>query len=122
MYHYSAHMVRAVDGDTIDVILDLGFGIMFGNGASPQRLRIADIDTPELNSKDEDERERAQAAQAFVKGFEGTQIRVQTRKTSKGKERQTFGRYVADVEVCLDGVWHDLAMLLLENGHAERWS
>lgn len=126
MYEYKAKMLRAVDGDTYDVILDLGFGIMFGNERAPQRLRLADYNAMEKNAEDEDVRAKAMEATQFAAQFEGQEIRVRTRKTSKGKERQTFGRYVADVEVSWELQpgkvrWTDLANLMLERGLVEKW-
>jgi micrococcal nuclease len=126
MYEYRAKMVRAVDGDTYDVILDLGFGIMFGNERDPKRLRLADYNAPEKNAKDEDVRAKAMEATEFAAQFEGQEVQVQTRKTRKGKERQTFGRYVADVAVSWEiqpgkTRWTDLATIMLEKGLIEKW-
>ena len=42
LYHYRANLVRVVDGDTIDVDLDLGFSLR-----ARHRLRLLDVDTPE---------------------------------------------------------------------------
>jgi len=95
MFEYRALLKRVVDGDTIDVYLDLGFCITV-----EQRLRLADIDTPEMNSKDNVERENALAAKDFVEKTIGNQpLIVITHKTKAGKERVTFGRYVADVYI-----------------------
>jgi endonuclease YncB( thermonuclease family) len=119
-------MIRAVDGDTFYVILDLGFGIMFGNERAPQRLRLADYNAPEKNAEDEEVRAKAMEAMKFVAQFEGQEVQVRTRKTRKGKERQTFGRYVADVAVSWELQpgkirWVDLAELMMDKGLVERW-
>jgi len=55
MYQYKAKAERVVDGDTIDVTIDLGFKI-----TTHQRIRLAGIDTPEVYSvkKDSDEHRR----------------------------------------------------------------
>ena len=42
MYEYSAKIRRVVDGDTVDITLDLGFDILYNN-----RIRLYGIDTPE---------------------------------------------------------------------------
>lgn len=48
MYEYYVKKVEAVvDGDTIDVLIDLGFDILFAS-----RVRLAGIDTPESRTKD----------------------------------------------------------------------
>ena len=46
MYVYNAKVNRIVDGDTIDVTLDLGFGVKYD-----QRVRLAGIDTPEKRTR-----------------------------------------------------------------------
>ena len=43
MYEYKAKLVKVVDGDTVDVDIDLGFGVWLKN----ERVRIMGIDTPE---------------------------------------------------------------------------
>lgn len=100
MWEYKALLKNVVDGDTIDVYIDLGFSITV-----EQRLRLADINTPELRSQDETEKEKAQAAKKFVEDFIGDMpMVIVTRKTAAGKERTTFGRYVADVWVVKSGM------------------
>lgn len=100
MYEYKAMLKRVIDGDTIDVLVDLGFSITM-----EMRLRLADVDTPELRSQDESERDKAQAAKKFVEDFIGEHgmLVITTHKTAAGKERTTFGRYVADVWVVQPG-------------------
>lgn len=48
MYDYNCTIVRIVDGDTVDIDIDLGFGIIM----TAQRVRIAGIDTPESRTRD----------------------------------------------------------------------
>ena len=48
MYEYKCKLVRVVDGDTIDVDIDLGFGVWMRN----QRIRMYGIDTPESRTSD----------------------------------------------------------------------
>ena len=62
MYTYRVIKIdRVIDGDTVDAILDLGFDITI-----KQRLRIIGIDTPELRSRDVEERLKARAAKDFA--------------------------------------------------------
>lgn len=122
-YEYRAHLVRVIDGDTIDVIIDLGFGVMFGNERDPRRLRLADVDTPELRSRDAAEREQAQEAKQLVERLLGgleAPLMIQTIKTRAGKERQTFGRYVAKVWFEMSGVWSCLNDRLIEEGYGSK--
>ena len=85
MYEYKATVENVVDGDTIDLVVDLGFKIQ-----TKQRVRLARVDTPE----------RAQAnyqtAKDFVKNAVlGKAVAVKTDKVSK------WGYYLA--EVMFDG-------------------
>lgn len=122
-YYYNVELVRVIDGDTIEVVLDFGFTLR-----QKMKLRLANIDCAELRSKDEGEREKAQEAKKFVEeklSYNITwhtfprNIRIQTLKTKKGSERQTFGRYVAVVYFRDDNdVWVNLNDLLVEEGHA----
>lgn len=125
-YEWPANFIRAIDGDTIEVELDRGF-----HDRSIMRLRLAGIDCPELHSRDKDERIRARAATEYTDHLcadhtEGFELRVRTVKTRSGKERQTFGRYVAYVDVPVPievhgqthPVWKVLNGMLVDAGHA----
>ena len=48
MYEYRCKVLRVVDGDTVDVDIDLGFGVWMHK----ERVRIMGIDTPESRTKD----------------------------------------------------------------------
>ena len=52
MYEYKATLLKVVDGDTVDVDIDLGFGVCLRN----QRVRIKGIDTPESRTKNKIEK------------------------------------------------------------------
>ena len=96
MYEYSCTVDRVVDGDTIDVILDLGFDILYRS-----RVRLYGIDTPESRTRDKDEKVRGKLASAFLQEAidNGSRVVIETKlKDSKGK----FGRVLGNVIV--DGV------------------
>jgi len=108
MYEYSCEVKRVVDGDTVDVVLDLGFDILY-----KCRVRLYGIDTPESRTRNKDEKARGKLASAFLKNAidNGTKVVIQTKlKDSKGK----FGRVLGDVVV--DGVNINKAMI--DNYHA----
>ena len=90
MYEYKCQVKRVVDGDTMDVILDLGFDIHHA-----VRVRMAGIDTPESRTRDKDEKARGKLSKAFLKeSIKGKKIVLKTKiKDSKGK----FGRVIAEV-------------------------
>ena len=110
MYKYEATVRRWVDGDTVDVDIDLGFGLIFHN----QRIRLYGIDAYESRTRDLDEKEKGLAATAFVNEMApvGSKITIVTYKTGK------YGRILA--EIFLDD-YTNLNKLLTEKGHAERY-
>ena len=62
MYEYSCIVVKVIDGDTVDVDIDLGFGMWLRN----ERVRIHGIDTPESRTRDLEEKKRGLAAKDRV--------------------------------------------------------
>jgi len=90
-YEHETKFIRAVDGDTIDVMIDHGFRVY-----TRQRLRLARIDAPELRDKDPEVMKRAFEARDFIVHFfveNGFRCALYTEKTDR------FGRYIAEVEV-----------------------
>ena len=51
MFEYQAQIIRVVDGDTIDVLIDLGFDMHV-----KERVRLAGVDTPESRTRDDREK------------------------------------------------------------------
>ena len=93
MYEYNCTVERVVDGDTIDVVLDLGFDILYKS-----RVRLYGIDTPESRTRDKDEKARGKMAGSFLEEAieDGEKVIIQTKlKDSRGK----FGRILGDVVV-----------------------
>ena len=94
MYEYGCTVERVVDGDTIDVILDLGFDIRFKS-----RVRLYGIDTPESRTRDKDEKVRGKMAAAFLKEAvdNGAKVVIETKlKDSRGKYGRVLGNVVVD--------------------------
>ena len=84
MYTYFVKSVdRIVDGDTIDISIDLGFDL-----TKKERVRLAGIDTPEKRTKNEKEKEMGYQATEFLEMhlMEATKLTVKTEKDGK------FGR------------------------------
>ena len=61
MFEYKCKLVRVVDGDTVDVDIDLGFGVWLRK----QRIRLYGIDTPESRTSDPIEKVYGNAVQGF---------------------------------------------------------
>ena len=109
MYEYSATIRRWVDGDTVDVTLDLGFDILYNN-----RIRLYGINTPESRTRDLEEKKRGLAAKDRVKELcpVGSSIILKTTKDGRGK----FGRILG--EIFVPGAVQSINQLLVEEGHA----
>ena len=108
MYEYNCKVERVVDGDTVDVMLDLGFDILYNC-----RVRLFGIDTPESRTRNLDEKARGKMASAFLKEAidNGTKVVIQTKlKDSRGK----FGRVLGNVVV--DGV--NINQSMIDHYHA----
>ena len=98
MFNYTAHVDRVIDGDTVDVSIDLGFDIWH-----KVRLRLNGLDTPEKNT------ELGKTVAAFVKSeLEGKDIVISTLKPDK------YGRYL--VEITKDGA--SFNKMLIDKGYA----
>jgi len=88
MFTYNAELVKVVDGDTVDLKVDLGFDVFI-----EIRVRLYGVDTPETRTKDLAEKEKGLKAKQFVvESFEknGNRCVINTIKDSKGK----YGRYL----------------------------
>jgi len=92
MYEYRCVIKRVVDGDTVDVDLDLGFGLWLRD----ERVRIFGIDTPESRTRDDVEKVFGLAAKQFVEELlpEGSRA-ILLSKEYKGK----FGRILGDFKI-----------------------
>jgi micrococcal nuclease len=93
-YTYKAIVVRVVDGDTVDVDIDLGFGVWFSN----QRIRLLGVDTPECRTRDLTEKKFGLLAKSIVEGFcpVGKDILLQTELDDKGKFGRILGIILSD--------------------------
>ena len=95
MYTYKCKVKKVVDGDTLDVILDLGFNIYHSC-----RVRMAGIDTPESRTRDKEEKARGMLAKKFLLAWvedNDTESKKIVIKTYKEKSKGKFGRVIAEV-------------------------
>ena len=109
MYDYKAKIRRVIDGDTVDVDIDLGFGIWLKD----QRIRINGIDTPESRTRNLAEKALGLKAKERLKELcEGT---FRIKSLGKGKYGRILGiPYTADGE--------DICQKLIKEKHAvEYW-
>ena len=91
VYEYSCKIVRVVDGDTVDVDIDLGFGMWIHK----ERIRLHGIDTPESRTRDLEEKKYGLLAKEQVKHFlpEGSIQTLITVKDKAGKFGRILGKF-----------------------------
>lgn len=115
LHTYNATMLRAVDGDTLDLKVDLGFHVH-----TTIRVRLLGIDTPEIyHPRNEEEKLHGLQAQLYVERVlvRDTPLIVTTSKTGK------YGRWLARItyhDSSDDMRLHDLANDMLNDGLAKR--
>jgi len=91
MYEYNCKIVRVVDGDTVDVDIDLGFAVWL----KKQRIRLFGVDTPESRTRDAVEKKFGIMAKNFVKGRLPVGS-MQVLKTRMDDSRGKFGRILGE--------------------------
>ena len=117
MYEYRATIVKIIDGDTVDVDIDLGFNVVLKD----ERVRIAGIDTPESRTRDLEEKKFGLAAKARVKQLLGKTCVLKTQINKNGEDMKgKFGRILGDFNVydSTTDSWKLLTSILISEGHA----
>ena len=114
MFEYNCTIVRVVDGDTVDVDIDLGFGVWLRK----QRIRFHGVDTPESRTRDLEEKKYGLAAKAFVEAHlpVGSVRILTTVKDKAGKYGRILGKFKA-YDSDLDA-WVNLNQMLIIKHHA----
>jgi micrococcal nuclease len=111
MYEYKCKIIKVVDGDTVDVDIDLGFGIW----QKDERVRIMGIDTPESRTRDKVEKKFGLASKNKLKSLLGKTGILKTQVNKKGEDMKgKFGRILGDFIV--DGKM--VSKILCEQGFA----
>jgi len=90
MFEYRVKIRRVVDGDTVDVDIDLGFGIWIQN----ERVRLYGIDTPESRTRDKVEKRFGLYAKDYLKQHLGKTSTLRTQKDGKGKFGRVLGEFI----------------------------
>ena len=117
MYEYRATIVKVIDGDTVDVDIDLGFGIVL----SDERVRVMGIDTPESRTRDKVEKKFGLAAKARLKQLLGKTCTLKTQINKDGEDMKgKFGRILGDFDVYDNKTdsWQPVTKVLVSEGHA----
>ena len=107
MYEYRVLEVsRIVDGDTVDVVVDLGFDVRHKT-----RVRLFGINTPECRTKDLAEKAAGLSAKERLQDLlNGVPVTIITNKKDK------FGRYLGTLYV--EGAETSVNQTLIDEGHA----
>jgi micrococcal nuclease len=111
MYEYRVKILRVVDGDTVDVDIELGFGVVLAD----ERVRIMGIDTPESRTSDEVEKLFGKAAKHRLEELLGETAILRTQINKNGEDMKgKFGRILGDF-VAPDG--RMITEIMIEEGH-----
>lgn len=114
MYEYRAKLNRVVDGDTVDIDIDLGFGVWLKD----ERVRIMGIDTPESRTSDKVEKVFGLAAKDRLKHLIEKDTILKTFAAKDGEDMKgKFGRILGDFIVGDKTV----SEILIEEGHAVKY-
>ena len=102
LYTYKCEVVRVIDGDTLELNVDCGFGIW-----KQDRFRLAGLNAPEKNT------DEGKAAALFVRQW----IPLWTTVTTAKDKQEKYGRYLATITDTATG--ESLNQALLDSGHAK---
>ena len=96
MYEYKCKIVKVIDGDTVDVDIDLGFGVWLHK----ERIRLYGIDTPESRTRDLEEKKYGNIAKDLVLTLMpvGSMQTLITEKDDKGKYGRILGKFKITVK------------------------
>ena len=112
MYEYKVNILKVVDGDTVDVDIDLGFGCWLRN----ERVRIVGIDTPESRTSDRIEKVFGEAAKQRLTSLLSSEATLISQVSKMGENMKgKFGRILGDFITINDQV---ISTTLMEEGHA----
>jgi micrococcal nuclease len=117
MYEYKCKIRKVVDGDTVDIDIDLGFGVWLND----ERVRIIGIDTPESRTSDPIEKKFGLAAKERVQHLLGEDATLISKVKGDGNEemRGKFGRVLGDFRTSQGDL---LTSKLMKEGHAVAYS
>ncbi len=112
MYEYKCKVNKVIDGDTVDVDIDLGFGVVL----TDERVRVMGIDTPESRTRNKVEKLFGLASKARLKELLTKQCVLKTEINKNGEDMKgKFGRVLGDF-VAADG--RMITDILIEEGYA----
>ena len=116
MHEYKCKILRVVDGDTIDVDIDLGFGIWMHK----ERVRLLGIDTPESRTRDLEEKKFGLLSKKFLKDHYpvGSTATLRTHKDKTGKIGRILGELIWQ-DTTINKIMVDESYAVLYNGQSK---
>jgi len=115
MHEYKVKILKVVDGDTVDVDIDLGFGVWLRD----ERVRVMGIDTPESRTSDKVEKVFGLAAKARLISLLGVDAILETQVHKGENMKGKFGRILGNFTT-ING--EHCAAVLMREGHAVAYS
>ena len=116
MHEYKCTVVRIIDGDTVDVDIDLGFGVWMRK----ERVRMFGIDTPESRTRDLEEKKYGYAAKDYLTGMLNDEGGILL-KTHKDDATGKFGRIIGELWRTTDFADKSINEYMIEKHHAVRY-
>ena len=111
---YDVNVIKIVDGDTVDVDINLGFGVWLKD----ERVRIMGIDTPESRTSDRVEDLFGEAAKARLKELMHDGGKLITTEDKDGEDMKgKFGRILGDFYVMHEGKKERVTDIMISEGH-----
>ena len=112
MYEYEVKLPvrKVVDGDTVDLDVDLGFYM-----TASIRFRLLGVDTPELRGGTDDTKKDARIAKEFVESRLGVADRIMIRT----QRADSFGRWLCDLDYWVGETKFNLPNEILKAGHGK---
>lgn len=115
MYEYNCRVVKVIDGDTVDVDIDLGFDVWL----KKQRIRLFGVDTPESRTRDLEEKKYGIRAKNFVKGrlpIGSRQVLRTKLDDSRGKFGRILGEFVIENNSHKEDTTLNQLLIITNNG------
>jgi micrococcal nuclease len=115
MYTYSAKLIRVIDGDTIDLEIDLGFDISIR-----QRLKLYGVDTPDSRSVNSDTKQKGLEAKQRLTELLPRQFKITTILNKRGK----YGRVLGTIFLTEKDSGNEVNVneLMVTEGHAIKYT
>ena len=114
MFEYSAEVIKVVDGDTVDVIIDLGFDIFV-----KKRVRLYGINAPETRTRDKEVKKKGLAAKARLSELlSDNHNKITLKSVGIGKFGRCLGEIYVDGTEMFSYEPRNINKLLIAEGHA----